>query len=90
VFASYRQTESLTYRLKANYFSLGSFAVGSVSIGGVSTEMDATIEYQCDKHWIIGAGYRVSYLKVEVDDEDYRLDGSHVTYGPKLFIGASF
>lgn len=89
-FSSYRQSDRLTYRLKADYFSLESFSIGSVSIGGVSTELDCSLEYQYNRNWIIGAGYRVSYLKVEVDDEDYSLNGSHVAHGPKFFVGVSF
>jgi hypothetical protein len=90
LYASYEQSDRLTYRLRTNYFSLGSLSLGSVSIGGVVAEADISIEYQYDKTWIIGAGFRLSYLKVEVEEDDYRLNGSHVTYGPKFFIGASF
>ncbi len=90
LYASYLQSDRLTYSLRANYFSLGSLSVGSVTLGGVVAEADLSVEYQFDRSWIIGAGYRLSYLDIDVEEENYHLHGSHVAYGPKLFIGASF
>ena len=90
VFAAYRPSDRFTCRLKANYFSIGAFSVGSVSIAGISEEIDFSLEYQYAKNWLVGAGYRVSYLQIDVDAEDYRVNGSHVTHGPKIFLGASF
>ena len=90
LYASYMQSDHLSYHLRGDYFSLGSLSMGSVTLGGVVAEAEFSVEYRFDRSWIIGAGFRVSSLDINVEEEDYHLHGSHVAYGPKLFIGVSF
>ena len=90
VFASYKLSDSITFRLKTNYFSLRSFTLGSVTVSGTKTEIDCSLEYQLISALMLGAGYRYSSLKVELDHENYRANGTYTTYGPTLFVGVSF
>ncbi len=90
VFASYKLSDNVMFRLRTNYFSLGSLSLGSLTVGGTVTEMDFSLEYQLTTAWMLGAGYRYSSVKVELDQEKYHANGSYTTYGPTLFIGFSF
>ncbi|WP_319587963.1 hypothetical protein [uncultured Desulfobulbus sp.] len=90
MFASYAHSDRLKYRIRTNYFSLGSISFGELSAGGMVAESNFCIEYQYTPTWVIGTGYRYSYLTVKLDQENYSASGSHITHGPTIFLGASF
>ena len=85
IFASWLHSEHVTSRLKTDYLPLR-----VNSIDGSVAEIDFSLEYQYSPTWMIGAGYRYSSIKLELDRESYRANGSYIAHGPTIFMGVSF
>ena len=85
IYASYSQSQKLSYRVRADYLPIKLH-----STNGVLSELDLSLEYRYTPAWMLGAGYRYSYLDLELDQQSYHADISHITYGPTIFVGANF
>lgn len=90
LFAGYRLSENLRCTIMAKYFSITSMQVGDLDIDGSMAEADIAITYKLAKYVSFGLVYRYSKVRMEIDAEDYRADGSYSTYGPGLFFKATF
>jgi hypothetical protein len=89
-FARYRYSEKLHCNISANYFPLTSVHVGDLIIDGSVAEADLSLEYSYSKHVSAGLTYRYSKVSLDIDAEDYRANGSYSTYGPGIFLKATF
>jgi len=85
LYAAYSQSQKLSYRLRADYLPIKLH-----STNGVLSEIDMSVEYRYTPTWVVGAGYRYTYLDLELDQKSYHADISHITQGPTIFVGAIF
>lgn len=90
LFAEYRFVNNLRCMLMAKYFPLTSMHVGDLVIDGSLAEADIALVYRLAKYVSLGLVYRYSQVRMDIDAEDYRADGSYSTYGPGLFLNATF
>jgi hypothetical protein len=90
LFARYRYSEKLHCKISANYFPFTSIHVGDLVIDGSVSEADLSLEYNYSRHVSLGMSYRYSMVSMDIDAEDYRANGSYSTYGPGIFLKATF